>query len=105
MGQPADSIALAAARRVLHQIVMANALAAGRGNHLPHRLQLVVTGKDHRLLAHLLAFIADLFLDIQMKKTRQQIKQAVALTTPLPTDRRSCSCGLPCPARCPRRRD
>jgi hypothetical protein len=47
-------------------------------HHLPHRLQLVVAGEDHRLL-DLLAFVVALLVDLQMEEARQQVEQAVAL--------------------------
>ena len=78
MRQPADSVALAAARRVFNQIVMADALAARCRHHLPYRLQLVVAGEDHLLLAHLLAFVADFLVNVQVEEARQQIQQAFA---------------------------
>jgi hypothetical protein len=63
VGQPADGIALAAAGRVLDEVVPANAAGAGVGFQQADRLPLVEARKDHRFLAHLPA--ADgAFLDL-----------------------------------------
>jgi len=48
MGQPADRVALAAAGRVLHQVVDARAGVPGIGLQLPHHVQLLVPREKHR---------------------------------------------------------
>ena len=46
--QPADRIALAAARRVLDEVVVTYAVTSRSVHEHSHRLELVVAGEDHR---------------------------------------------------------
>ena len=79
MREPGDRVALAAAGRMLDQIVMPHALSGGCRHHLAHRLQLVVARKDQVLLAQLLAVVAGLLFHVEMQEAREQVEQAVAL--------------------------
>ena len=49
VGQPGDGVALAAAGRVLDQVVVAGALLARVGLAAAHAVELVVAREDHRL--------------------------------------------------------
>ena len=84
MRQPADGVALAAARRVLDEIVVADALAPGRVHQRAHGLKLVVAREDHRLLLDLAALVVALLLDLEMDEPRQQVEEAVPLQDLLP---------------------
>jgi hypothetical protein len=84
MGQPAYGVALAAARRVFDEIVVAHALTPCGIDQGAHRLKLVVAREDQRLLLHLAALIVALLLDLQVNEARQQIEQAVPLQHLLP---------------------
>ncbi|MNJ35698.1 hypothetical protein D3C77_304510 [compost metagenome] len=57
MCQPGYGVALAAACRMLDQIVMSNAFVRRSDYHLTYRLQLVIARKYKAFLAHLLAVI------------------------------------------------
>jgi hypothetical protein len=62
--EPADGVALAAAGRMLNQIVMANAFALRLIDQRANRFELMVARKDQRLLLDLPALIVALFLDL-----------------------------------------
>ena len=77
--QPADGVALAAARRVLDEVVVPHALAAGGIHQHAHRLKLVVAREDHRLRLDLAALVVALLLDLQVDEAREEVEQAVPL--------------------------
>ena len=84
MGEPRDSVALATARRVLDQSVVADALAA-RGSHQEaHGFELVIPWEDHRLDLRPASPVVPLLLHLQMHEARQKVEQAVALQHLLP---------------------
>ena len=84
MREPGDRIALAAARRVFDQGVVADALAARGGDQEAHRFELVIAGEDHRLHLRLAAAVVALLRYLQVDEARQQVEQAVALQHLLP---------------------
>ena len=78
VGQPGDGIALAASGRVLHQVVVPNALDTRICNQFPHRVELVVSGEDHGFLLDLL--VTDLlFFNLKVDEPGQDIEKAIAL--------------------------
>ena len=83
MRQPRDTVGLPAPRRMLDQIVVARPFAPRRGDGLPHRVELVVARKNHRLLgdAPLTALaIVDLLLSLlQEHEVPKDVEEAVAL--------------------------
>ncbi|KFB74180.1 MAG: hypothetical protein AW09_000540 [Candidatus Accumulibacter phosphatis] len=86
--QPGNRIALAAAGRMLDQIVMSHTFAGSGCHHLAHRLQLVIAREDQAFLANLPAVVGRLLLHIEMQKAGEQVEQAVALQDLFPHVRR-----------------
>src|SRR5689334_19381424 len=77
MREPANCVALAAARGMFDQVIVADALALCLIDQQAYCLKLVKARKDKRLLLNLPALLVALFLDLQMDKASHQIKQAV----------------------------
>jgi hypothetical protein len=88
VGQPRDAVALAAARRVLNQVVLAHALGHRGGDELPHHVQLVVAREHHGLgLDGLdLPVLGDLPLVLhgQVHEAPEDVEEAVPLPDALP---------------------
>nr|QNO43546.1 hypothetical protein HMEJMANM_00015 [Methanosarcinales archaeon ANME-2c ERB4]QNO43629.1 hypothetical protein LAPIAFBC_00036 [Methanosarcinales archaeon ANME-2c ERB4] len=81
--QPCDGVALPAPCRMLHKIVIPCARRPRIQNNLPHGIELMITGEDHRLTFDLLA--ADLpLLDLKVDEPRQYIHETVPLKHLLP---------------------
>ena len=78
VGEPANRVALAAARRVLNQVVMPHALFARRLNEPSHSVELMVAREDHRLDLDLPTAVVSLLLGLQVDKAREQVQKAVA---------------------------
>ena len=83
MGQPANRVAFAAARRVLNQVVVARALRPRIGFEFAHHVKLMIARKDQRFALHLLAVLNALD-DLQMQEARQDVHEAVARPDLLP---------------------
>ena len=75
--QPADRVALAAAGRVLDEVVVADPLATSLLHQQPDGVELVVAREDHRLDLHLAAVVVAFLLDLQMDEPGENIEQAV----------------------------
>ena len=83
MSEPCDGVALAAAGRVHHQIVVPRTFLPSPPPDLSNRIKLVIAREDHVLFANLLA--ADLGLDhFQVNESGQKVEQAVQLSDLLP---------------------
>src|SRR5450756_2545158 len=81
--EPGDGVALAAAGRVLDQVVAAGALLARVGLGLAHAVELVVAREDHRLALDGLA--AELLVvGLQVEEAREDVHEAVARPHLLP---------------------
>ena len=89
MRQPADRVALAAAGRVLDEVVVPHTLAARGVHQHAHRLKLVVARKDHRLRLDLAALVVALLVDLQVDEAREEVEQAVPLQHLFPEVRRA----------------
>ena len=83
VGKPGDGVALAAAGRVLDQVVVPDALGARVGLGLAHAVELVVAREDHRLAAHRLAAELPL-VDLEVQEAREDVHEAVARQDLLP---------------------
>ena len=79
MGKPSDGVALAAASGMLDQVVAPHALPARGVHEQPHRLELVVAGKDHGLRLDLGAPVVALLVDLQVDEAGEDVEQAAAL--------------------------
>lgn len=80
MSEPCDGVALAAAGRVHHQIVVPRTFLPSPHPDLSNRITLVIARQDHVLIANLLA--ADLGLDhFQVNEPGQKVEQAVRCQT------------------------
>ena len=79
MGQPTDSVALAAACRMLDEVVVAHALPARGVDQHPHRLKLVVAGEDHGFHLDFGASVVAFLVDLQVNEAGEDVEQAVAL--------------------------
>ena len=89
VGKPADAVALAAARRVLDQVVLSDAVCPGRLHQRAHGVELMEARKDHGLDLDLAAPVVALLPDLQVDEASEQIKQAVAFEHLLPEIARS----------------
>nr|WP_291832523.1 hypothetical protein [Candidatus Microthrix sp.] len=78
--QPGDRVALARPGRVLHQVVVTGAVAAGGGGHGQHRIPLVEAGEDRQRRLLLRALRCGLHVD----EAVQQVQPGVALPHPFP---------------------
>ena len=105
MGQPADRVALAAAGRMLDQVVVARAFAYGP--HPPACARPAAGGNAGRswsLSCTLRPVFVALLFDLQVQEPSEQIQQAVSLQHLLPQVGRAVGAALRDPAGCPRRR-
>ena len=84
VSQPADGVALAAARRVLDQVVAAHALGPSHPHQLSDRIELVVARKYHRLALDPAPLVVAPLFDLQVHEAREQLDQALALQHFLP---------------------
>ena len=84
MGEPADRVALAAARGVLDEVVVARALAAGGVHQQADRLELVMAGEDHGLHPDLAPPVVALLVDLQVDEAGEEVEQAVGRQHLLP---------------------
>ena len=82
MRQPRDAVGLAAARRMLDQVVAARPLVPRRGDQRAHRVELVVARKDQRLVRappHAAPRVLDLPLPrLDEQEVAQDVEKAVA---------------------------
>ena len=80
--QPRDAVGLAAARRMLDQVVAARPLVPRRGDHRAHRVELVVAREDQRLVRappHAAPRVRDLPLPrLDEQEVAQDVEKAVA---------------------------
>ena len=76
MGEPGDGEALAAAGRVLDQVALARAVAAGVGHQAAHGVELLVAREDQEALAGLAALVV-LLLHL-VDELADQVEHAVA---------------------------
>ena len=84
MRQPADCVALAAARGMLDEVVVPHAVAARRVHQHAHRFELVVAGEDHGLRLDLAAPIVAFLVGLQVDEAGEEVEQAVTLQHLLP---------------------
>lgn len=84
MRQPGNGVALAAAGRMLDQIVVAGTFRSRSSHQLPNGLKLMIAREDHCFLFYPLTIFGDLFINLEMQKTGKQIKQTVPLEHLLP---------------------
>ncbi len=78
MSHPGDGIALAAAGRMLDQVVSSGSVGPCRRDQFPDRVELVVAREDHVLDLHLLPG-EDPFPDFEMNEPRQNVEPAIPL--------------------------
>jgi len=93
VGQPADGVALAAARRMLDQVIVAGTAGASMVLHCPHGIKLVVSRKDHRLFPHDLAVESPLF-DFKVHEPGQDVQERIPLPDPFPQIPRPMAIGI-----------
>ena len=91
MREPADRVALAAAGRVFHQIVVPRFFAARGVHQQPNRLELVVAREDHRLDLDPVPVFVALLVHLQVNESGQKVEEALPLKHLLPQVRRSVS--------------
>ena len=101
MREPGDGVALAAAGRVLHQVITPRALRAPRRHQPAHGVKLVITWKDHGFLAQLLYFALAaarhehvLFLGFEVQEPAHDIEQRIARPDLFPQIRRAVTLGI-----------
>ncbi len=89
VGQPADGVALSAARGVLDEVVVADSLSLRGVHQRAYGLQLMVPGEDHRLRLDPPALVVALLLALEVDEPSEQVEEAVSLEDFLPQVRRS----------------